>query len=114
MLEAHIWPWGGEVTVVDTKDIVVPDNLTRAMAKEAEIEREKRAKIIAAEGERVASEKLSEAAKVLSSAPVSIQLRTLQTLAEISIEKNSTIVFPVEFLTGMKSLFLEAPEQNKE
>ena len=88
MLEAHIWPWGGEVTVVDTKDIVVPDNLTRAMAKEAEIEREKRAKIIAAEGERVASEKLSEAAIVLSSAPVSIQ--------------------------RMKSLFLEAPEQNKE
>jgi regulator of protease activity HflC (stomatin/prohibitin superfamily) len=84
VLEAHIWPWGSEVTVVDTKDIVIPDNLTRAMAEEAEIECEKRAKIIAAEGELVASEKLSEAAKVPSSAPVSIQLRTLQTLAEIS------------------------------
>lgn len=74
--------------MVETKDIVLPDNLKRAMAKEAEAEREKRAKIIAAEGELVASEKLSEAAKVLSSAPVSIQ--------------------------RLKSLFLEAPEQNKE
>ena len=112
MLDAQTEPWGIEVTVVDIKDIVLPDNLKRAMAKEAEAEREKRAKIIAAEGELVASEKLSEAAGVLSSAPVSVQLRTLQTLAEISVEKNSTIVFPVEFLTGMKSLFLTAPEQD--
>jgi regulator of protease activity HflC (stomatin/prohibitin superfamily) len=109
MLDAQTEPWGIEVTVVEIKDILLPDNLKRAMAKEAEAEREKRAKIIAAEGELVASEKLSEAARVLSTAPVSIQLRTLQTLAEISIEKNSTIVFPVEFLTGMKSLFTGAP-----
>ena len=112
MLDAQTEPWGIEVTVVEIKDIVLPDNLKRAMAKEAEAEREKRAKIIAAEGELVASEKLSQAARVLSSAPVSVQLRTLQTLAEISVEKNSTIVFPVEFLTGMKSLFLTAPEQD--
>jgi regulator of protease activity HflC (stomatin/prohibitin superfamily) len=111
MLDAQTESWGVEVTVVEIKDIVLPDNLKRAMAKEAEAEREKRAKIIAAEGELVASVKLSEAAKVLSTEPVSVQLRTLQTLAEISIEKNSTIIFPVELLAGMKSLFLSAPGQ---
>jgi len=105
LLDAQTEPWGVVVTVVEIKDIILPDNMKRAMAKEAEAEREKRAKIIAAEGELVASEKLSEAAKVLAGEPVSVQLRTLQTLAEISVEKNSTIIFPVELLTGMASLF---------
>ena len=106
LLDAQTEPWGVVVTVVEIKDIILPDNLKRAMAKEAEAEREKRAKIIAAEGELVASQKLSEAAKILSTQPISVQLRTLQTLAEIAVEKNSTIVFPVEFLTGMKSMVL--------
>lgn len=106
LLDAQTEPWGVVVTVVEIKDIILPDNMKRAMAKEAEAEREKRAKIIAAEGELVASEKLSEAAKVLAQEPVSVQLRTLQTLAEISVEKNSTIIFPVELLTGMASLFM--------
>lgn len=105
MLDAQTEPWGVVVTVVEIKDIVLPENLKRAMAREAEAEREKRAKIIAAEGELVASKKLSEAAAVLSTEPYSLQLRTLQTLAEISTEKNSTIVFPTEFLTGMKTMF---------
>lgn len=105
LLDAQTEPWGVVVTVVEIKDIILPDNMKRAMAKEAEAEREKRAKIIAAEGELVASEKLSEAARVLAVEPVSVQLRTLQTLAEISVEKNSTIIFPVELLTGMTSLF---------
>jgi regulator of protease activity HflC (stomatin/prohibitin superfamily) len=105
LLDAQTEPWGVVVTVVEIKDIILPDNMKRAMAKEAEAEREKRSKIIAAEGELVASQKLSEAARVLASEPVSVQLRTLQTLAEISVEKNSTIIFPVELLTGMSSLF---------
>lgn len=105
LLDQQTEPWGIVVTVVEIKDIILPENLKRAMAKEAEAEREKRAKIIAAEGELVASAKLTEAAIVLSKEPVSVQLRTLQTLAEISIEKNSTIIFPVELLTGMASLF---------
>lgn len=105
MLDAQTESWGVVVTVVEIKDIVLPENLKRAMAREAEAEREKRAKIIAAEGELVASKKLTEAAQILSGEPFALQLRTLQTLAEISIEKNSTIIFPVEFLTGMKPLF---------
>jgi regulator of protease activity HflC (stomatin/prohibitin superfamily) len=105
MLDAQTEPWGVVVTIVEIKDIVLPDNLKRAMAREAEAEREKRAKIIAAEGELVASQKLAEAATILNREPVSLHLRTLQTLAEISIEKNSTIIFPVEFLAGMKPLY---------
>ncbi len=111
LLDAQTEPWGVVVTIVEIKDITLPDNLKRAMAKEAEAEREKRAKIIAAEGELVASQKLSEAAAILSKQPVSLQLRTLQTLAEIAVEKNSTIVFPVEFLTGLKPLYGPPPKE---
>ena len=101
IIDQQTEPWGIFVTVVELKDITLPENLKRAMAKEAEAEREKRAKIIAAEGEFVASQKLSEAAAVLATQPISVQLRTLQTLSEIAVEKNSTIVFPTEFLTWL-------------
>ena len=88
-------PWGIKVSVVEVKDVELPDNMKRAMAKQAEAERERRAKIIHAEGEFAASEQLTNAAKLMETAPMSIQLRYLQTLAEIGIEHNSTIVFPV-------------------
>jgi regulator of protease activity HflC (stomatin/prohibitin superfamily) len=88
-------PWGVKVTAVEVKDVELPDTMQRAMARQAEAEREKRAKIIAAEGEFIASQQLSEAAKVIGAAPPALQLRFLQTLAEIATEKNSTTIFPV-------------------
>ncbi len=88
-------PWGVKVSIVEVKDVELPQTMQRAMAKQAEAEREKRAKIVHAEGEYAAAQTLSEAAKLMSANPVSIQLRYLQTLTEISVEKNSTIIFPV-------------------
>ncbi|OGO15618.1 MAG: hypothetical protein A2Z14_09980 [Chloroflexi bacterium RBG_16_48_8] len=88
-------PWGVKVSIVEVKDVELPQSMQRAMAKQAEAEREKRAKIVHAEGEFDAAQKLSDAAKLMAQNPVSIQLRYLQTLTEISVEKNSTIIFPV-------------------
>ncbi|MDP3011370.1 MAG: slipin family protein [Candidatus Hydromicrobium sp.] len=88
-------PWGVKVSIVEIKDVELPQTIQRAFARQAEAERERRAKIINAEGEFQASEKLSEAARVLSKYPVSVQLRFLQTLKEIATEQNSTIIFPV-------------------
>ncbi len=88
-------PWGVKVSTVEVKDVELPQSIQRAFARQAEAERERRAKIINAEGEFQASERLSEAAKVLSRYPVSVQLRFLQTLKEIATEQNSTIVFPI-------------------
>jgi len=99
VIDSHTEPWGAEVTAVEIKDIFLPENMQRAMAKEAEAERERRAKIVAAEGEFQAAEKLGQAADLISSHPVALQLRTLQTMAEISVEKNSTIIFPAQFMT---------------
>ena len=99
VIDSHTEPWGAEVTAVEIKDITLPDNMQRAMAKEAEAERERRAKIVAAEGEFQAAEKLGQAADLISNHPVALQLRTLQTMAEISVEKNSTIIFPAQFMT---------------
>ncbi|MEI6810437.1 MAG: SPFH domain-containing protein [Candidatus Nomurabacteria bacterium] len=99
VIDAHTEPWGVEVTAVEIKDITLPDNMQRAMAKEAEAERERRAKIVAAQGEFEAAVKLGEAADIISLHPVALQLRTLQTMAEISVEKNSTIIFPAQFMT---------------
>lgn len=99
VIDAHTEPWGAEVTAVEIKDIALPENMQRAMAKEAEAERERRAKIVAAEGEMQAAQKLGEAADVMAAHPVALQLRTLQTMAEISVEKNSTIIFPAQFMT---------------
>ncbi len=88
-------PWGVKVSNVEIKDVELPQSIQRAFAKQAEAERERRAKIIRAEGEFQASEKLSNAAEVLGKFPISVQLRFLQTLKEIATEQNSTIVFPV-------------------
>jgi regulator of protease activity HflC (stomatin/prohibitin superfamily) len=102
VIDTHTEPWGAEVTAVEIKDITLPDNMQRAMAKEAEAERERRAKIVAAEGEMQASAKLAEAADIMAAHPVALQLRTLQTMAEISVEKNSTIIFPAQFMTTVQ------------
>jgi regulator of protease activity HflC (stomatin/prohibitin superfamily) len=88
-------PWGVKVTIVEVKDVELPQSMQRAMAKQAEAEREKRAKIVHAEGEASAAQRLADAANIMSANPVSVQLRYLQTLTEISVEKNSTIIFPV-------------------
>ncbi len=95
ILDKHTEPWGIKVSLVETKQVDLPENMQRAIAKQAEAEREKRAKIIHAEGEFQAAEKLTQAANVISVNPTALQLRFLQTLAEVSTEKNSTIIFPV-------------------
>ena len=102
VIDKHTEPWGTQVTAVEIKDIVLPDNMQRAMAKEAEAERERRAKIVAAEGEYQASVKLGQAADIIAQHPVALQLRTLQTMAEIATEKNSTIIFPAQFMTTVQ------------
>ena len=94
VIDRHTEPWGTQVTAVEIKDITLPDNMQRAMAKEAEAERERRAKIINAEGEFQAAEKLKEAALVIEEHPIALQLRYLQTLLEIGGANNSTIIFP--------------------
>ena len=104
VIDAHTEPWGAQVTVVEIKDIVLPDNMQRARAKEAEAERERRAKIVAAEGEFQAAVKLGEAADIITAHPVALQLRTLQTMAEIAVEKNSTIIFPAQFMTTLQEV----------
>ncbi len=105
VIDTHTEPWGVQVTAVEIKDITLPDNMQRAMAKEAEAERERRAKIVAAEGEYQAAEKLGQAADLMAAHPVALQLRTLQTMAEISVEKNSTIIFPAQFMTTVEEAF---------
>ncbi len=105
VIDGHTEPWGAEVTAVEIKDITLPDNMQRAMAKEAEAERERRAKIVAAEGEFQAAVKLGEAADIIALHPVALQLRTLQTMAEISVEKNSTIIFPAQFMGTVQEAF---------
>jgi regulator of protease activity HflC (stomatin/prohibitin superfamily) len=95
IIDAHTDPWGVKVAMVEVKQVDLPQEMQRAMARQAEAEREKRAKIIHAEGELEASAKLGEAADVIAKNPVTLQLRYLQTLTEISAEKNSTILFPV-------------------
>jgi regulator of protease activity HflC (stomatin/prohibitin superfamily) len=102
VIDQHTEPWGTQVTAVEIKDIMLPDNMQRAMAKEAEAERERRAKIVAAEGEYQAAVKLGQAADIITQHPVALQLRTLQTMAEISVEKNSTIIFPAQFMTTVQ------------
>ncbi len=102
VIDGHTEPWGVQVTAVEIKDIILPDNMQRAMAKEAEAERERRAKIVAAQGEFQAAEKLGQAADLIAAHPVALQLRTLQTMSEIATEKNSTIIFPAQFMTTVK------------
>jgi regulator of protease activity HflC (stomatin/prohibitin superfamily) len=106
VIDGHTEPWGTQVTAVEIKDITLPDNMQRAMAREAEAERERRAKIVAAEGEYQAAVKLGEAADIITQHPVALQLRTLQTMAEISVEKNSTIIFPAQFMTTVQEAIM--------
>ncbi|MBC8164026.1 MAG: slipin family protein [Roseiflexaceae bacterium] len=95
IIDEQTEPWGVKVTIVEIKDVELPQSMQRAMAKQAEAEREKRAKIIHADGEFEASKKLAAAAHVIATEPISLQLRYLQTLTEIAVEKNSTILFPL-------------------
>ncbi len=115
VLDTHTEPWGVLVPVVEIKDIELPEGMQRAMAKQAEAEREKRAKIISAEGEFLASQKLAETADVMAQHPIALQLRNLQTMAEISIEKNSTIIFPAQFMSTIKNIknFIDSENINK-
>ncbi len=99
VLDAHTEAWGVVISVVEIKDIELPEGMQRAMAKQAEAEREKRAKIIAAEGEFLASQRLADTADIMQAHPIALQLRNLQTMAEISVEKNSTIIFPAQFMS---------------
>jgi len=112
VIDSHTEPWGVQVTAVEIKDITLPDNMQRAMAKEAEAERERRAKIVAAEGEFQAAVKLGEAADIISAHPVALQLRTLQTMSEIATEKNSTIIFPAQFMTTVADAFSMIRQDN--
>ncbi len=98
-------PWGIKITDVKIKDIELPENMKRAMASQAEAERDRRARIILAEAELQAAEKLKEAASIISETPQALQLRMLQTLQEVSVEKNSTIIFPIpiEILEWLKT-----------
>ncbi len=106
ILDKHTEPWGVTVNLVEVKQIDLPTEMQRAMAKQAEAERERRAKVIHALGEQEAATKLTEAANVMQERPMSLQLRYLQTLSEIAVEKNSTIVFPIpiEFMQLVDSL----------
>lgn len=104
LLERTTEQWGVLVQMVELKDIELPPTMQRAMARQAEAEREKRAKIIAAEGEALSAGKLAEAADVIAAHPVALQLRNLQILSEIAVERNSTIVFPAQFIDSVRQL----------
>ncbi len=107
ILDTHTDPWGIKVATVELKHIDLPSEMQRAMAKQAEAERERRAKIINAQGEFQASEKLAEAAKIIEPHPVALQLRYLQTMREMAAENNSTLImpFPIELVRPLISLF---------
>ncbi|MGO9782737.1 MAG: slipin family protein [Streptosporangiaceae bacterium] len=113
ILDVATVAWGVEVTLVELKDIQLPDTMKRAMAKQAEAEREKRAKIINAEGESLAAAALGEASDTMMAHPLALQLRNLQSLVEIGVDKNTTVVFPAPLMTTIAELgsFL-AREQN--
>ncbi len=104
ILDSATEKWGIYVSNVELKDIRLPESMQRAMAKEAEAEREKRAKIIAADGEAQSAQKLGEAADTIAAHPIALQLRNLQVLSEIAVEKNSTIIFPAQFMDTVDSV----------
>ena len=106
ILDERTEPWGVKVVSVEVKQVDLPESMLRAMAKQAEAEREKRAKIIHAEGEFSAAQRLAEAAHVLATEPTTMQLRYLQTLTEIGVEKNTTIVFPlpIDIVAGFSKM----------
>ncbi len=104
ILDTTTVEWGVEVTLVELKDIQLPDSMKRAMAREAEAEREKRAKIIAAEGEARAAAALGDASDIMMQHPLALQLRNLQTLVELGVEKNTTVVFPAPLMSAIGEL----------
>jgi regulator of protease activity HflC (stomatin/prohibitin superfamily) len=106
IIDEQTEPWGVKVTTVEIKDVEIPEQMQRAMARQAEAERERRAKIIAAEGEFQAAEKLSQAADIISQNPATLQLRYLQTLLEMGVNQNTTIVFPlpIELMDAFQEL----------
>ena len=104
ILDVTTTEWGVEVTLVELKDIQLPDTMKRAMARQAEAEREKRAKIINAEGEHLAAAKLGEASDIMMAHPLALQLRNLQTLVELGVDKNSTVVFPAPLMSTIGEL----------
>src|SRR5437660_5614802 len=106
ILDKHTEPWGVKVVNVEVKQVDMPESMLRAMGKQAEAEREKRSKIIHSEGEFAAAQRLTDAARVLADQPAAIQLRYLQTLTEIGVEKNTTIIFPipVDLLAGLQRM----------
>ncbi len=115
ILDTHTSPWGVKVTNVEVKQVDMPESMLRAMAKQAEAEREKRSKIIHAEGEFAAAQRLVDAAGLLATQPVSVQLRYLQTLTEIGVEKNTTVVFPIpiDLFSGIQRLMDRVTEPAK-
>lgn len=104
ILESTAEQWGVEISRVELKDIQLPESMQRAMARQAEAEREKRAKIIAADGEFQSAEKLGQAADIIAAHPIALQLRNLQVMNEIAAEKNSTIIFPAQFMDTVQSV----------
>jgi regulator of protease activity HflC (stomatin/prohibitin superfamily) len=104
ILDVSTVEWGVEVTLVELKDIQLPDSLKRALAKQAEAEREKRAKIINAQGESLAAAALGEASDIMMAHPLALQLRNLQTLIEIGVDKNTTVVFPAPLMSTISEL----------
>ena len=104
ILDVQTEEWGVKVTVVELRDIQLPDSMKRAMARQAEAEREKRAKIIAAEGEALAAGELANASDVMMAHPLALQLRNLQTLVEVAVDKNSTVVFPAPLMSTIAEL----------
>jgi regulator of protease activity HflC (stomatin/prohibitin superfamily) len=116
VLDQHTGPWGVKVTMVEVKQVDLPETMIRAIARQAEAERERRAKIIHAEGEYSAAEKLSMAARQIQTEPVAIQLRYLQTLVEIGTEKNTTVVFPVpiDLIASTTQLLKNMSESNRQ
>ena len=114
IIDEQTEPWGIKVSLVEVKDVELPSTMQRAMARQAEAEREKRAKIIHASGEYEASKTLAEAAYEIGKQPATLQLRYLQTLSEISAEKNSTIIFPLPIDTIAALMNIVLPQQEKE
>lgn len=111
IVDAHTDPWGIKVSLVEVKHVDLPPEMQRAMARQAEAERERRAKVIHAEGEFQASTKLAEASAIISKEPIALQLRFLQTLSEIASENNSTTIFPVPI--DLLSAFIQKSEESK-
>jgi len=113
ILDAHTGPWGIKVALVEIKTVDLPQEMRRAMSRQAEAEREKRAKVIHAEGEYQASERLLSAARVIAVEPVAVQLRYLQTLTEIGVEQNTTVVFPIPLEMMRAFLNINLPQTEK-